>query len=223
MQGLSKLFGESPFAQLVDHARKIHECVAIIRPVADAVLAGNMPLIIQLQERISATEYEADQLKDRIRQHLPKGFFLSVNREDLLNYVRQLDRMGDDAEDYAVIATFRTLNLPPALHAGFLALVDKVVQVSMTLLQLAELLGQLEREAFEGTRAETVLQKIDEVCHMEWESDHLGHQFARQYYAHPNLDPVTIILLDKLCRAVTGIADHAENVGKSLRLMILRR
>ncbi len=223
MQGLERLFGESPFAHLVDHARAVHKCVAILRPVADAVLAGDMARLNELQQEVSAAEYEADQLKDHIRQHLPKSFFLSVNREDLLNYVRQLDRMGDDAEDFAVIATFRRLDIPPTLHAGFLGLVDKVVEVSNALLQLAELLASLEREAFEGPRASTVLTKIDEVCHMEWESDRLGHAFARQYYAHPGIDPVTIILLDKLSRSLTGIADHAENVGKHLRLMILRR
>jgi len=34
---------------------------------------------------------------------------------------------------------------------------------------------------------------------------------------------VTIILLEKLCKALTAVADHAENVGKNLRLMIARR
>jgi uncharacterized protein Yka (UPF0111/DUF47 family) len=31
------------------------------------------------------------------------------------------------------------------------------------------------------------------------------------------------MLLDKLCRALGGIANHAENVGKNLRLMITRK
>ena len=39
----------------------------------------------------------------------------------------------------------------------------------------------------------------------------------------PNLDVVTLMILEKLSRALSGIADHAENVGKNLRLMILRK
>jgi predicted phosphate transport protein (TIGR00153 family) len=223
MHGLEKLFGESPFGHLVEHARKIHECVALIRPIADAIIAGDEKLLRDLQGQMSKTEYEADLLKDQIRQHLPRGFFLSVNREDVLNYVRQLDRMGDEGEDFAVVATFRRLDIPEAVRPGFLTLVDKVVEVSNALLQLAEMLAALEKEAFEGPRAEAVLQKIDDVCRMEWESDKLSRNLARQYYSHPGLDAVTIILLDKLCHSLTGIADHAENVGKNLRLMILRR
>jgi uncharacterized protein len=223
MHGLEKLFGESPFGHLVEHARKIHECVKLLRPVADTIIVGDMTLLRDLQGQMSKTEYEADLLKDAIRQHLPRGFFLSVNREDVLNYVRQLDRMGDDAEDFAVVATFRRLEIPEDLRPSFFALVDKVVNVSTALLQLAEMLAALEKEAFEGPRAEAVLSKIDEVCLMEWESDKLSRNVARQYYSYPGLDAVTIILLEKLCRNLTGIADHAENVGKTLRLMILRR
>jgi uncharacterized protein Yka (UPF0111/DUF47 family) len=37
------------------------------------------------------------------------------------------------------------------------------------------------------------------------------------------MDCLTIILVDKLCRALGSIANHAENVGKNLRLMITRK
>ena len=33
-----KLFGRSPFGPLVEHARKVHECVALVHPLAEAVL-----------------------------------------------------------------------------------------------------------------------------------------------------------------------------------------
>ena len=32
-----------------------------------------------------------------------------------------------------------------------------------------------------------------------------------------------ILLMDKLCNTLTGIADHAENVGKTIRLLIMRK
>lgn len=223
MKTLEKLFGESPFGHLVDHARKIHECVALVRPIAEAMMKGDPKVLRDLQGQMSKTEYEADKLKDHIRQNLPRNIFLSVNREDILNYVNQLDRMSDDAEDFAVVTTFRRINLPENLRPHFFALVDKVVQVSDSMLNLAEHLASLQKHAFTGPEAEEVLKKIDAVCHMEWEADKLSREFARQYYAHDGLDTVTIILLDKLCEALAGIADHAENLGKNLRLMITRR
>jgi uncharacterized protein len=223
MRTLTTLFGESPFEHLVQHARKIHECVELIRPVTEAILAGDAPRIRDLQGQMSKTEYDADVLKDNIRQLLPKRFFLPVGRADILEYVRQLDRMGDDAEDFAVVATFRKIVIPRDLQPDFMALVNKVLQVSEALLDVADHLATLQKESFEGPEAEEVLEKIKQICHMEWESDRLSRNFARRYYAVEGLDAVTIILLEKLCGALTSIADHAENVGKSLRLMILRR
>ncbi|MCO5044016.1 MAG: TIGR00153 family protein [Verrucomicrobia bacterium] len=223
MRSLNKLFGESPFPHVVEHSRKIHQCVNLIRPISDAIVAGDMDRLRALQDDMSRTEYEADQIKDSIRQNLPKRFFLPVNRGDILKFTRQLDRMADDAEDFAVVSTFRKLELDPDLRTDFLALVNKVTEVSELLLAVAEDLAHLQMESFEGTETDRVLAKINQVCHMEWETDKLSRRCARRYYSSPGMDAVTIILLEKLCKALTGIADHAENVGKNLRLMIVRR
>jgi uncharacterized protein len=224
MAGLMGVFGKSPFEPLVEHARKVHDCVKLVRPIADAILAGDLKRLDELQFQMSKTEYEADQLKDRIRAGLKPHYFLSVDREDIARFLSQMDRIADDAQDFAIVATFRKIDIPAEYHAEFLELVDKVVQVSETLLGLAEQLGQLQKEAFVGEESETVLAKVQEVAHMEWESDKLSRKLARHYYGAVHLmDPITIILLDKLCRALGGIANHAENVGKNLRLMITRK
>ena len=223
MRRLDDLFGRSPFEPLVDHARKVHQCVELVRPIADAVLASDAEKCRQLQHEMSKTEYEADLLKDKVRETLPHRYFLPVDRDDVANFLRQMDRIADDAEDFAVVSTLRTLSVPAELHADFLELVNKVVQVSEALLGVAEHLGTLQKEAFTGAEAQEILEKIQQICYMEWESDKLSRKLARHYYSLPAIDPITLIILDKLSRALGGIADHAENVGKNLRLMIVRK
>ena len=223
MASLLGVFGKSPFEPLVEHARKVHACVALVRPIADAILAGNMDRLKELQDQMSKTEYEADLLKDRIREQLPPRYFLPVDREDMARFLAQMDRIADDAQDFAIVATFRKIALPKEFREDFLELVDKVVQVSESLLSLAERLAQLQKESFVGPDAQNVLAQIQGVAHMEWESDKLSRKFARHYYGTAGLDPVTIMLLDKLSRALGGIANHAENVGKNMRLMIMRK
>ena len=220
MRSLSGLFGQSPFEPLVEHATKVHDCVSLVRPIAEAVLAGQHEKIKELQHEMSKTEYEADILKDRVRQRLPKRYFLPVNKEDVARFLSQMDKVADDAEDFAVVATLRPVEMPEKLREPFMALVDKVLQVSESLLEVATHLGDLQKESFTGPEAEEVLAKIDRICHMEWESDKLSRRFAREFYGMMNLDPVTIMICEKLAGALSGIADHAENVGKNLRLMI---
>ncbi len=223
MRNLSGLFGSSPFEPLVDHARKVHDCVTLIRPIAEAILAGDQDRLKELQHETSKAEYEADLLKDRIRQRLPRRYFLPVSREDVARFLSQMDKIADAAEDFAVVATLRKIELPPELHDTFMEFVDKVLQLSECLLQVANHLAELQKEAFVGPEAEDVLAKIERVCHMEWESDKLSRSFARQFYGMIELDPVTIMLCEKLSLALSEIADHAENVGKNLRLMISRK
>ncbi len=223
MRNLSGLFGRSPFEPVVEHARKVHDCVALIRPIAEAIIAGEQERLKDLQHQMSKMEYEADLLKDAVRQRLPKRYFLPVNRGDLERFLHQLDTIADEAEDFAVVATLRKIQLPQELREPFMALVDKVLQVSECLLKVTDHLAELQKEAFAGPEAEDVLTKIDAVCHMEWESDKLSRQFARKFYGMVDLDPVTIMICEKLSQTLNGIADHAESVGKSLRLMIAHR
>jgi predicted phosphate transport protein (TIGR00153 family) len=223
MRSLSEIFGHSPFEPLVEHARKVHQCVSMVGPVAEAIIADDKKRLGELQHQMSRTEYEADQLKDRIRQRLPKRYFLPVSRGDVAKFLAEMDKIADGAEDFAIIATFRPIRLPNSLHKDFMALVCKVVEVSEILLGVAEELAALQKESFAGPETDDVLEKIQDVCHAEWESDKLSRSLARQCYSYQGLDVVTILIMDKLCHALSSLADHAENVGKNLRLMISRK
>lgn len=223
MQNLGQLFGRSPFEPLVKHARKVHQCVGLIRPVAEAIIARDAERLSELQHEMSRTEYEADQLKDAVRRNLPQRYFLPVNRGDVARFLSAMDKIADGAEDFAIAATLGELTLSDELQRDFLALVEKVLQVSESLLGVAEHVAKLQKEAFIGHEADDVLQKIQQVCHMEWETDKLGRKLARRYYRDLRDDPVAIMLLEKLSMALGRIADYAENVGKSLRLMIKRK
>ena len=220
MKDFSALFGASPFDLMVAHARKVHECVAMVRPLADAIIAQDADRVKTLQEAVSQCEFEADSIRSAARGRISRRLLLSAQRNDLRTFIRQLDRMGDDAEAFAITATYRTLCIPEALRQPFLALIDKVVETSECLLSLAERISSLQLEAFDGPAAKEMLEKINEVGRLEWITDNLGHEFSRAAYSHPGIDPVTLLMLDKLATAVLGIADHADNVGRSLGLMI---
>ena len=99
MRSLSEIFGHSPFEPLVEHARKVHQCVSMVGPVAEAIIADDKKRLGELQHQMSRTEYEADQLKDRIRQRLPKRYFLPVSRGDVAKFLTEMDKIADGAKD----------------------------------------------------------------------------------------------------------------------------
>jgi uncharacterized protein len=223
MKNIESLFGESPYGFMVAHADKVRECINLVKPVSEAVLAGDMDAVLRLQKQVSGHEYEADQARSAARKRIGRRLFLSVERADLREFLRQLDRMGDDAEAFALRATFRPLRVPPPLHAPFRALVAKVVEVSCCALDYSGQLDVMERESFSGPESRKIQESIDRIGYMEWESDQRGHVFRRALFSEPDFDPVSVLLLDQMTASLLGIADHADNVGHCLGLMIKRR
>ena len=49
---IQELFGKSPFGPLVEHAKKVHECVEVIRPLMEALVNEDSVEIRKLQDRM---------------------------------------------------------------------------------------------------------------------------------------------------------------------------
>ncbi|KPK33377.1 MAG: hypothetical protein AMK70_09475, partial [Nitrospira bacterium SG8_35_1] len=107
MNIIQELFGKSPFGPLVEHTKKVHECVEMIRPLMEALVNENYDEIRRLQDQVSRLEYEADTIKHNVREHLPRRYFMPVERVDLERIISSQDNIADKAEDFAVILTLR--------------------------------------------------------------------------------------------------------------------
>jgi predicted phosphate transport protein (TIGR00153 family) len=221
---LDKFFAPSPFNQLQEHARKVHECVEILRPLADALLAQDYAKIEELHNLISKTEHEADQIKTDLRDRISKMYFLSVGRLELSEFLAYQDDVADAAEDFAVVLLLRKTKIPEELQSDFKAFVEQVISVSEQLMTLTNHISTLAEAAFTGEEAQEVLKKINKISYEEWQTDRIERKFARKFYSmEDKLDPITIMFLDKYCKRLSFIANTAEKTAKYLRLIIRKR
>jgi len=218
---LGRLFGGTPFKMLLEHTKKVHECVALLRPLTNALLEKDYEEIKNLHHQMSRTEHEADEIKQEIREHLSRMLILSVGRQEFKRFLSVQDSLADAAEDYAVVLSIRNTEVPEELREDFLAFVDQVIKVSEHLLHVAEKLSLLVESAFSGEEAKQVIETIDQIGKEEWEADKLQRRFARHCYAmEDTLDTMTLIFLDKYCRVLSQVANNAEKTGKYLRMLI---
>jgi len=224
MRLVGKFFGASPFKLLVEHTREVHECVKLVQPLTNALIAGDYEKIETLHHEMSKLEHEADLTKSQIRDSMSKMFLLSVGRYELAQFLSLQDNVADAAEDYAVVLLLRKTAVPPELKEDFVAFVNQIVLVSEHLLSLSEELSLLEEAAFTGAEAERVLASIDKIGAEEWKADKLQRKFARGFYEmEDQLDPITIYFLDKYCHTLSEIANTAEKAAKFLRQLIVKR
>lgn len=223
MSLIKELFGASPFGPLVEHTKKVHECVKQVQPLLDALLKGDHEEIHRLQDEVSKLEYEADKIKHEIRQQLPRRYFLPVGRDELENFLRCQDRIADSVQDFAVILFIRKTEVHPALRDDFKEFVGQIMKVSNTLTAAAVELQNLAETSFGGEEATSVLDRIAGLGEQEWAADRMQRRLCRKIYGiEKELDPVTIMFYDKMLHTLSRVANEAENTGDLLRAMILK-
>lgn len=221
---LDKFFTQSPFVQLHEHTKKVHECVELLRPLAKALVEEDYEKIEELHNVMSKTEHEADQIKTALRDNISKMYFLSVGRQELSRFLAYQDDVADAAEDFAVVLLLRKTRLPEELKVDFLAFVEQIISVSEQLLNVAEKLSSVAEAAFSGCEAEDVLKTIERIGEEEWKADRMERKFARHFYSmEDKVDPITIIFLDKYCKTLSCVSNNAEKTAKYLRLLIRKR
>ena len=223
MNIIQELFGKSPFGPLVEHTKKVHECVEMIRPLMEALVNEDYDEIRRLQDEVSRLEYEADTIKHNVRDHLPRRYFMPVERVDLERFISSQDNIADKAEDFAVILTLRKTKLHPEVMDKFFNFVDQIFQVTGTLLTAAVELNNLAEASFSGAEAKVVLSLLKGLNEEEWKADRMARSLSKEVYGlEKQLDPITIIFYEKMILTLGAIANEAENAGDMLRTMILK-
>lgn len=223
MSIITDLFGQSPFGPMVEHAKKVHECVEMVRPLMEALVNENWDEIERLQKRVSKMEYEADLIKHAVREQLPRRYFMPVDRLELEEFLSCQDKVADRVQDFAVILTLRRTKLHPDVMDKFFELIDQVFQATGTLLTAGVELQNLAEVSFGGAEAKRVLDRIKNLGEEEWKADKIARRLSRDIYSlEGKLDILTILFYEKMIITLGGIANEAENAGDMLRAMIVK-
>lgn len=221
MRAIIRLFAKSPFGLLVKHSGQVQETVQLLRPLIAAFLAGDKAGLRDLHDEICRKEHKADETKAAVRDHMPKSVFLPVNRGDVLNYIKEQDGIADAVEDLAVIMKMRTPKIVPELEPKLLALVDQVVSAADDLFDAARRMTNLAASSFSGPEVDKVLEMVAKVNHAEWEADKLQAEFSAMVFEHEDeIDPISVFQWVHIVEVLGDVADHAENTGDMLRLML---
>ena len=221
---LDKLFGKSPFGPVIEHAKKVYECIDLVNPVIQAWLNEDWKQIEKLRKEVSRKEHEADKMKITIRSNLPKSLFYPVPRGDLLRILQNQDNIADAVEDLCVVLSLRKTKIPKSLTADIQEFANQVIETAQMLLNANEELETLLEASFTGPHTEKVLKIVDEIGTLEWKCDTKGHDLVKKLISmEDTLDPLTIIFIMKIIEVLGNLSNHAENCGDNLRHLIISR
>jgi predicted phosphate transport protein (TIGR00153 family) len=221
MSIISKLFGKSPFEPLYQHMCKVKKCVDLIQPLIRAFIDEDFEEVTKITKKIFKAEHEADLMKKEIRINLPKGLFLPVARGDVLRFLKEQDNIADATEDLAVLLAMRRMKVPAELRKELNDLVDEVVEAFNLTMKVSSEIKVLAETSFGGAEAHKVMEMIEEIKIKEWEADKAQMRAAQKMFSiEDQLDPVSVMMWMHIFRELGNLANHAENTGDQLRVML---
>jgi len=223
MRSIFSMFAKSPFKPLASHIDKVRACVDQIKPLFAAQLSGNYDQVQSISEKIVQLEYEADKIKNDIRDHLPQSMFLAVDKRDFAHLLSAQDDIADAIEDLAVILRIRHLANPDALKKPLNDLVDHIVMSAHSACDLIHELENLLEASFGGVEAEKVEKAGHQLATYEWEADKKQFVLAQKLFSlGDGISAADLLLWNEVNKKLGAVADKSELIGKTLRIFLAK-
>lgn len=215
------LFGRSPFAPLQSHMEKAAACVHLLVDLFEALEKRDYAKMDEISAQIGELEHQADLTKNDIRNHLPKSLYLPIDRAHLLEILSLQDQIADKAEDIAVLATIKPIELLPSFKEEFKEFLRKNIEAFEAAFLILKELHELLESSFGGIEAEKVRTMVDVVCYKEHEVDLVQRELLKKLFRTENeMSFTTFNLWQKISQAVASISNLSENLAMRIRMTL---
>lgn len=220
---MSGIFGSSPVSPLQKHMAKVYACTSELIPLFNAVINEDWQQVEKSQQLISSLEQDADFLKKELRLNLPKGLFMPVSRQDLLEVLLMQDSIANKAKDIAGTIVGRRMTLPEIIQEDYIRFVTRCVAACKQARKAINEFDELVETGFSGREIQIVTDMITKLDGIESDTDNLQSAIRHKIFAIENDMPaVEVMFLYKIIEATGVVADKSQGVGSRLQLMLAR-
>lgn len=220
---MSGIFGSSPVSPLQKHMSKVYACASELIPLFNAVINEDWDEVVKRQQLISSLEQEADVLKKELRLNLPKGLFMPVSRQDLLEVLLMQDRIANQAKDIAGTIVGRHMTLPEVIQEDYIRFVTRCVAACKQARKAIHELDELFETGFSGQEVQIVIDMITKLDDIESDTDNLQSAIRSKIFEIENeLPPIEMMFLYQIIEGTGEVADKSQGVGSRLQLMLAR-
>lgn len=231
MLRIQKLFSRSPLIDFKLHAEKCEECSKHLDDVIDLVTtlwnegADQKEIMKSLEKaakKLSKLEFDADKIKNEIRNRVPKKILLPLDKYSLLEMLSLQDSIADKAEQ---IATF--LSLRPLKDLGkkgaelFLDYYKKNQQATTLLFETVKQFQTLLEASFGGVEAVYLKDQIFQISHVKYQADKLQYKLRKEMYKKgEKFTPPDFHMWVKIVNAIGGLSHLCEKLGNKIGIIL---
>jgi predicted phosphate transport protein (TIGR00153 family) len=221
---INEMFGQSPFGPIHEHMLKVKDCVDKLPELKETFLNNEHVRLYEVFEEVCKLEHKADVVKQEIREHLPKTYFLPVGRGDILQFLNSQDAIADAIEDVAVMITMRETTVPESLKETFGILFDRVYDTCDFAFEVSGEIKKLVETGFGGYEASKVSELIIKTEESEWKADKAQMTLSKLLFKdEKSIDAVSILILDKIIVRLGKVANNAEASADMMRNLLAKK
>ena len=217
------MFGTSPVTPLQEHMEEVVSCIVELVPLFKATLVDDWEKARVVQHRITELEGEADELKRNLRQQLPSGRMMAIDRRDVLEVLHAQDRVANKARDIAGLVIGRQMRFPEPMRDKLREFVRRCIDAVEQAQHAINELDELVETGFQGREVEVVSTMIRSLDSIEGETDKLQVELRNMLFEREHeLPPVDVVFMYRVIEWVGEVADLAQRIGSRLELILTR-
>ena len=221
VNAMARIFGRSPFVPLQLHLDKVADCVEAVIALLDRIGSGDVENLDEAARSISLLEHKADLVKNDIRNNLPRGLFMAIDRGQLLEMLSLQDSIADQAEDIGILMSLRPAKMLEPIREPFKKYAEGNMDAFLKARDVMRELDAVIESGFGGTEASRVDQMVEVVAQAEHEADIMQRDLMKQILEHENeLSTGDFFVWMRLIHEVAGISNLSEKLANRVRMLL---
>lgn len=203
-------------AILEDAQKHVEETYKTVSYFADAVKAfiqADLVAKTAAIEKVRESEHHADILRSKMVNALSESLLLPPDREDLMHFVKSLDKIADWTNGAARILGFIEQRLPENvlknISSGTELILSSVSKLKEGITALIK--NDLKKALFD----------CEEVDHLEHDADD-QKKVLIESLIHARLEPVTFFLSYQLAEYLEGVTDKIEDAADFIKVVAIK-
>lgn len=195
------------------HVEETHQTVAHFAEAMQAFIRDNTPAKTAAIQQVREGERRADALRTKMVDELSKGLLLPPDREDLLHFVKSLDRIADWTNGAARLLGFLEEKLPADVLTNMSKATDLIVN---SVSRLRDGVVSLTKNDLKAA-----LAACKDVGRFESEADD-QKKLLIESIIHAKLEGANLLLSYQLAEYLEGVTDKIEDAADLIKTLAIK-
>lgn len=192
------------------HVEETYNTVSCFSEAIRAFIQGDLNAKTTAIGKVRESEHQADLLRSKMVSELSESLLLPPDREDLMHFIKTLDRIADWTNGAARILGFIEYKLPENVLKNISSSTELIFN---SISKLKEGIGALTKNDLKKA-----LSDCEEVDRIEHDADD-QKRILIESLIHAKLEPVVFFLSYQLAEYLEGVTDKIEDAADFVKMM----